>query len=59
MPDHSFDILVVGGGVIGSSVAHFLSANPEGTSLRVGVVEPDPTSVLVADFFLTQLLLLL
>lgn len=43
MPDHTFDILVVGGGVIGSSVAYFLSASPEGTSLRIGVVEPDPT----------------
>jgi FAD-dependent oxidoreductase domain-containing protein 1 len=43
MPDHSFDFLVVGGGVIGSSVAHFLSASPKGTSFRVGVVEPDPT----------------
>lgn len=43
MLDSTFDVLVVGGGVVGSSVAYFLSASPEGKGLRVGVVEPDPT----------------
>jgi sarcosine oxidase len=43
MADRYFDILIVGGGVIGSSIAHFLSSNPEGTGLRIGIVERDPT----------------
>ncbi|MCJ7627833.1 MAG: FAD-binding oxidoreductase, partial [Longimicrobiales bacterium] len=38
-----YDVLIVGGGVIGSSVAYFLSNHPEGRKLRIGVVEPDPT----------------
>ncbi|MFH1766409.1 MAG: FAD-binding oxidoreductase [Gemmatimonadota bacterium] len=39
----AYDVLIVGGGVIGSSVAYFLSNHPEGRKLRIGVVEPDPT----------------
>jgi len=39
----AYDILIAGGGVIGSSVAYFLSAVPEGGKLRICVVEPDPT----------------
>lgn len=38
-----FDVLIVGGGVVGSSVAYFLSSDPEGRKLRVGLVERDPT----------------
>ena len=38
-----YDVLIAGGGVIGSSVAYFLSATPEGRNLRIGVVERDPT----------------
>lgn len=38
-----YDVLVVGGGVVGSSVAYFLSAREEGRRLRIGVVEADPT----------------
>lgn len=39
--DASYDVVVIGGGVVGSSVAYFLSANPDfqGT---VAVVERDP-----------------
>jgi FAD-dependent oxidoreductase domain-containing protein 1 len=38
-----FDVLVVGGGVVGSATAYFLSAPSEGRTLRIGVLEPDPT----------------
>ncbi len=38
-----YDVLIVGGGVIGSSIAYFLSNHPEGRKLRIAVVEPDPT----------------
>lgn len=43
MSESAFDILIVGGGVMGSAVAYFLAASPEGSHLKVGVVEPDPT----------------
>jgi FAD-dependent oxidoreductase domain-containing protein 1 len=43
MPDVPFDVLIVGGGVVGSSAAFFLSARGGARDLRVGVVEPDPT----------------
>lgn len=42
--DH-FDTVIVGGAVIGSSVAYFLSENPDHTG-TVLVVEPDPTYAL-------------
>ena len=42
--DH-FDTIIVGGAVIGSSVAYFLSENPDHTG-TVLVVEPDPTYAL-------------
>jgi len=38
-----YDVLIAGGGVIGSSVAYFLSAQPEGRRLKICVVERDPT----------------
>jgi len=37
------DVLIAGGGVIGSSVAYFLSADPCDRALRVCLVEKDPT----------------
>ncbi len=40
----SFDVVVVGGGVVGSSVAYFLAAE-EGFDGSVAVVERDPTYV--------------
>ena len=43
MTDPSFDVLIAGGGVVGSSVAFFLSDSTGGAGLRIGVVEPDPT----------------
>jgi sarcosine oxidase len=36
------DVLIAGGGVIGSAIAYFLAANP-GFSGDVTVIEPDPT----------------
>ncbi len=42
--DH-FDTVIVGGAVIGSAVAYFLSENPDYTG-TVLVVEPDPTYAL-------------
>jgi len=38
----SYDVVIIGGGVIGSSVAYHLSANPDFMG-RVAVVERDPT----------------
>ncbi len=38
----SYDVVIIGGGVIGSSVAYHLSANPDFTG-RIAVVERDPT----------------
>ena len=38
----SYDVVIVGGAVIGSSVAYFLTANPDFTG-SVLVVERDPT----------------
>ena len=43
MSKTSYDVLIVGGGVIGSSLAYFLSADPASEGLDVCVVEPDPT----------------
>lgn len=37
----SYDVVIIGGGVIGSSVAYHLSANPDFTG-RIAVVERDP-----------------
>ena len=39
---HSYDVVIIGGGVIGSSIAYHLSADP-GFTGRVAVVERDPT----------------
>ncbi len=38
-----YDVLIVGGGVVGSSLAYFLSANEDSRNLQIAVVEPDPT----------------
>lgn len=43
MSDTTCDVLIVGGGVIGCSVAYFLTAAPKGNGLRIRVVERDPT----------------
>ena len=42
MVDRSFDVVIIGGGVIGSSIAYHLSADP-GFAGRVAVVERDPS----------------
>ena len=39
---NSYDVVIIGGGVIGSSVAYHLSANPDFTG-TVAVIERDPT----------------
>ena len=36
-----YDVLVVGGGIMGSSTAHWLASKDK--TLRIGVIEPDPT----------------
>src|SRR5699024_6258118 len=38
----SFDVVIVGGGVIGSAAAYFLAASPDFDG-RVAVVEKDPS----------------
>ena len=38
----SYDVVIIGGGVIGSSIAYHLSANPDFTG-RIAVIERDPT----------------
>jgi FAD-dependent oxidoreductase domain-containing protein 1 len=38
---NSYDVVIIGGGVIGSSVAYHLSANPDFTG-RIAVIERDP-----------------
>ena len=40
--EHNPDVLIAGGGVIGSAIAYFLAADPSFTG-RVVVIEPDPT----------------
>lgn len=36
-----FDIVIIGGGIIGSSAAHFLARNPR--ARHIAVIEPDPS----------------
>ncbi|MBT8397676.1 MAG: FAD-binding oxidoreductase [Gemmatimonadetes bacterium] len=43
MPMTGYDVLIVGGGVVGSSIAYFLSANGDSRALRIAVVEQDST----------------
>lgn len=40
--DRSFDVVIIGGGVVGSAIAYFLTANPDFAG-TVAVVERDPT----------------
>ena len=42
MPADHFDTVIIGGAVIGSAIAYFLSDNPDYTG-TILVVEPDPT----------------
>jgi len=42
MPAQNYDVVIVGGGVIGSAIAYFLSADP-GFDGTVAVIERDPT----------------
>ena len=37
-----YDVLIAGGGVVGQSIAYFLSARPEAAGIKIGVVERDP-----------------
>ena len=58
MMEETFDVIVIGGGVIGCAAAYFLSANPS-FSGSVLVVEPDPaytyaSSTLSASSLRTQ-----
>jgi glycine/D-amino acid oxidase-like deaminating enzyme len=39
--DTSYDVVIIGGGVVGSSIAYFLSANPDFNG-RIAVIERDP-----------------
>ncbi|QEI04980.1 FAD-binding oxidoreductase [Pigmentiphaga aceris] len=41
LPDQKFDVVVMGGGIVGSSVAYYLLR--ESPTLSVAVIEPDPT----------------
>jgi len=38
----SYDLLIVGGGIMGSSTAHWVKQRTKGHNFTVGVVEPDP-----------------
>ena len=49
----SFDVVIIGGGVIGSSVAYHLSANPDFTG-TVAVIERDPTYVTASSSLSTS-----
>ncbi|MDQ0469990.1 NAD(P)/FAD-dependent oxidoreductase [Labrys wisconsinensis] len=40
--DTSYDVVIVGGGVVGSSIAYFLSANPDFDG-SIAVIERDPS----------------
>ena len=41
MNSSTYDVIIIGGGVIGSSVAYHLMRSEEG--LKLAVIEPDPT----------------
>jgi len=38
-----YDLLIVGGGIMGASAAHWISQKTKGQGFKVGVVEPDPS----------------
>ncbi len=40
--ERSYDVVIVGGGVMGCSVAYWLAANPDFTG-RIAIIERDPT----------------
>ena len=40
-PDDHYDIIIVGGGVVGSALANALSSIPSTSKLSIGVINPD------------------
>jgi len=42
MTPPTWDVLIVGGGVVGQSIAYFLAAQPESAGMKIAVVERDP-----------------
>lgn len=38
-----YDLLIIGGGIMGSSTAHWISQKTKGQGFRIGVIEPDPS----------------
>lgn len=49
----TYDVVIVGGGVIGSAIAYFLSADP-GFHGRIAVIERDPTYTIASSSLSTS-----